>query len=136
MLSIHSKKWMWIALVSMSFFARGGSAEETGPHGGVVMSNSGQQVEVSIDSNKKRVHVYVLKRTKDFPGAIGISLKDSFGRNTNLELKTSNPKNDPIQYSTPISGGSQSYVGFELKIPFQREKPLIFTSPDQDSSKK
>ncbi len=115
-------------LSSVSLFSGVGLAEETekGPHGGVLMHSAGQSVEVSVD--QKRVQVYVLKRTKNFPGAIAVSLKDSEGRSRELQLKTIDPTRDPILYSTPIDGGSQSFVGFEVRIPFKKERPLVIKS--------
>ncbi len=109
-------------------------SESSGPHGGTVVSAAGQQMEVSIvssmASSETKVHVYVLKRNKTFPGAIGISLLDSKGNKTLLELKTIDPNQHPLLYSNSLTGGSQSYVGFELKVPFKKEKPLVIHSTD------
>lgn len=99
-----------------------------GPHGGILLSQDGQNVEFSVDASKKRVQVYVLKRTKDFPGAIEVSLKDQNGKSRKIQLKSIDPNRDPLHYYTSVTGGSQSYVGFEIRIPFRKEPPMVLKS--------
>jgi len=101
---------------------------QAGPHGGVVLSGSGQSVEVSLDPVQSKVNVYVIKSTKEFPKSIGLSLRDSKGKVKQLELQTILPDTNPVQYSTSLVGGSQSYMGFEIKIPFRNEPHLILKS--------
>ncbi len=119
------KVFFYLMMMPASAFAA-----SPGPHGGTLVHGGGQKMEVAIDSAQNKVHVYVLKRSKTFPGAIGISLLDSQGNKTLLELKTIDPEKNPLQYSTSLTGGNQSYVGFELKIPFKKEKPLVIESAD------
>lgn len=126
----YRKYWISVALAAFVLMAHSeaGETSTVGPHGGIIATSGKEKVEVSIDQSKKKVHVYVIQKTKEFPGSIGIALRNDKGQETVLELKTIDPDRNPLHYSTSLVGGNQSFVGFEIKIPFGRQPPLIFRS--------
>jgi hypothetical protein len=117
------------ALGLLMFHHLGESAvTELGPHGGAVVSTGDQKVEVSIEPSNKRVQLYVLNHTKVFPGVIGMKLRNAEGQETTFELKMTTPAVDPLEYSSSLDIGVQPFVGFELRIPFQKEQPVLIRS--------
>jgi hypothetical protein len=108
-----------------------GATPVTGPHGGSVVGAEGQKVEVLIEPRNRRVNVYVLKSTRDFPGEIGLLLRTSQGRESTLALKTIPGSRELLQYSSGLDDNTQPIVGFELRVPFLKGKPLVIHSGNE-----
>jgi len=102
---------------------------KTGPHGGVLLGNDSQQVELSIDPAHSSADVYVIKGQKQFPDSIGLTVLDAVGNRRVFELKAleSNAASSP-QFHGSLDASQQSYVGFEIRIPFTTEPPATLKS--------
>lgn len=111
-----------------------GAHGKQGPHGGVLVGDENHEVELSIDQGRSTVDVYVIRGQNQFPDSLGLSLLDSSGNKRLLELRaTQSPSQAlPLQYHGQLEPGQQSYVGFELKIPFALEPAAIFKSNRED----
>lgn len=117
---------MFLALAPLRVL--GDSPDKAGPHGGVLVGNESHQVELSLDSSHKKVDVYVLKSPDQPPESIGLTLLDANGNRRVFELKALEGPAQPTQYHGTLGPGEQSFIGFEVRIPFQSDPSAVFKS--------
>jgi hypothetical protein len=109
---------------------------------GVWMGSLNQDIRVDVDSKSKGVSVTVQENLsgrsqKDLdpiPKSIGITFFDSKGKPVQLELKASDPLENPLYRSARFSGALTpnlpSFTAFELRIPFRAKRPTVIRSVD------
>ena len=137
------KKFLSVCgLIAFSLLTRAEESHKTLKEGGTWVSTQPPKVKVKLDpvnqgvkqSVNQGVHVSLNKGGEQNPSSIGITFVDASGKKTYVELKAANPLQIPTQYegeSTATAGSrAQSYVGFELKIPFGSEKSTVLKSED------
>ena len=90
------------------------------------------RVQVQVDPTINDI-VVSLNKDKDLvPKSIGIVFYDIKGDSTILELKTIDPVPDPsssmAHFSGTLSPAAQSFIGFEIHIPFETQTTVIHSS--------
>jgi hypothetical protein len=100
-------------------------------------------VHVQLDDGRRVVHVSVQKDEKSRPKSLLITFFDKQGHSFPMELKAENPLNHAGylpggpegHFAGDLREAGQSYVGFELKIPFGHEKAEVLKYDDFEKSK-
>lgn len=87
------------------------------------------KLRLDIDPKKKNISVTFQPGNKTEARSIGITLFDSEGNKTEIELKAMDRTQDPFRYQAPLDK-AESFVGFELKIPFTSPKAKTIKSAD------
>ncbi|MEO5971287.1 MAG: hypothetical protein ABIQ95_15280 [Bdellovibrionia bacterium] len=137
-----------LSVLFVSLIALSSSAEEsrrTLKEGGIWESTKPPKVKVKLDpasqgvreEMSQGVHVSINNKGSDRnPSSIGINFVDSKGKKTYVELKAVDPMKDPAQYEGSSSAtpraSSQSFIGFELRIPFGSTQSTVLKSEDLD----
>ena len=107
---------------------------------GVWVGGSNPGVQVKVDAISNGVTVTLNKDKDQTPQSVGITFYDTNGNGTALELKSTGPWlwTNPAIYHTQFSGtlspAAQSFIGFELQIPFGSDNPRIIRSDDLQKS--
>jgi hypothetical protein len=122
-----------------------GEAPKNLKEGGTWVSDESPKVKVKLDPAKpslkqqsatqgQGVHVFLNKSEGKNPASIGMTFVDAAGKKTYVELKAADPMKFPTRYegasSATADSRSQSYIGFELKIPFGSTKSTVLKSED------
>ena len=84
-------------------------------------------VQLEIDSPQKKVRIELNPGNQTTPKSIGVVFTNPKGQHTTVELKTMDATQMPIRYEGNLSNAS-SFVGFEIKIPFPKKKPIAIDS--------
>lgn len=92
------------------------------------------RLRVDVDPKIPNVSVEFNKPNKTEPKSIGITFFDSQGNKTVVKLKAMDRSQHPLKYQAPLSK-AESFVGFELKIPYVSAKPTIIHSSDMKEVK-
>ena len=85
------------------------------------------QARVQIDAQNKKVYFTFLKENNLRSRALGMTLKDSLGNKTSIELKAMEQVESPRRYVGIISG-TESVVGLEIRIPLGSERSTVIGS--------
>ena len=88
---------------------------------------------VKVDPVYHMIDVTLLKDQDQLPTSIGVTLFDSNGDSTLLELKALENSSDDSShraYSGSLSPSAQSVIGFEIRIPFGTGSATILKSQD------
>ena len=121
--TIASTIAMYLGLLSGS--ARAVDQSTLGAHGGKVLSSGHGSVEVKLDRPSGQVSVY-LSRKEEHPDGVVITFFNQGQPPFSLELKALTPeKGGAVAYQGQLNPNQQSYIGFELKIPFPRGRTEI-----------
>ena len=100
-------------------------------------------VHVQLDEGKRVIHVTVQKDEKSRPKSLLITFFDKQGHSFPTELKAENPLNHAgyvpggpeSHFAGDLREAGQSYVGFEIKIPFGPKKAEVLKYQDFEKSK-
>ncbi len=121
-----------IGLISCSVLAADGASSPSLSDGTWTQTSPAVQIRIR---SKKGVEV-TLHENKTLPKSIGVTFFDAEGKPTTLELRAADHAREPNRYSGPwksvTSGGlnadAQSFVGFEIRIPFGSKSPQVLRS--------
>lgn len=109
---------------------------------GVWVGKSTPGVQVKVDTVSHGVSVTLNKDKDQILKSIGITFFDANGNRTALELKAADPWSEPginpdlsqTHFTGSLSPAAQSFVGFEIQIPFGSDSPSIIRSEDLKKS--
>ncbi len=87
------------------------------------------RVEVlSVEKSADRtVELSLIKPSDSAPQSIGITFLNTDGSRRLIELKAMDPAQTPVRYQGSLSK-AESFVGFEIKIPFKSQKAKLLRS--------
>lgn len=134
--------YRWVAgFVFCALSAAAAESQKSLKDGGTWVSDKAPKVKVKLEpahqgvkqSLNQGVHVSMNKGGEQNPPSIGITFVDANGKKTYVELKAVDPFKFPTQYETSsatVNSRAQSFIGFELKIPFGSEKSTVLKSED------
>jgi len=97
------------------------------------MMSSPPALTVQVDPVYHMIDITLLKDQDQLPTSIGVTLFDSEGGSTLLELKALEPStadSTRSTYSGVLSPSAQSVIGFEIRIPFGTGSATILRSED------
>jgi len=127
-----------IACLSLTATCFAGDTATPACKSGVWVGNSAPVSQVKVDPTSHGVAVTVNKDKDQVPNSIGITFFDANGNKTALELKAVDPWWEPgftpgstqTRFSGTLGPSAQSFIGFELQIPFGSEAPTVVRSED------
>lgn len=121
--------------LSFTLFALGVSESPKPGHlEGAWVAQGVPKIRVEVDSGKKKVQLSLIKPTNRAPRSVGLTFIDSQGNKRLIELRALSPEADQIRYQATLSK-AESFIGFEVKIPFSSQKPTVIKSEEMIQEK-